>query len=62
MFLDEPTLGLDVKSISFIVKKLKDINKTIFLTSHDMGVVEKLCEDNIWLKVLDEKNDFEQIM
>lgn len=44
LFLDEPTLGLDVKSISFIVKKLKDINKTIFLTSHDMGVVEKLCD------------------
>jgi len=44
LFLDEPTLGLDIKSISFIVKKLKDINKTIFLTSHDMGVVEKLCD------------------
>jgi len=43
LFLDEPTLGLDVNSVSFIVKKLKNLNKTIFLTSHDMGVVEKLC-------------------
>jgi len=43
MFLDEPTLGLDVKSKKFIVEKLRDVKKTIFLTSHDMGVVEKLC-------------------
>lgn len=43
LFLDEPTLGLDVKSIALIIKKLKSLKKTIFLTSHDMGVVEKLC-------------------
>ena len=44
LFLDEPTLGLDVKTISFIINKLKNLKKTIFLTSHDMGVVEKLCD------------------
>jgi len=44
LFLDEPTLGLDVKTISFRIKKLKSLKKTIFLTSHDMGVVEKLCD------------------
>jgi ABC-2 type transport system ATP-binding protein len=44
LFLDEPTLGLDVKSISFIVDILKKQDKTIFLTSHDMNVVEKLCD------------------
>ncbi|MFO8017865.1 MAG: hypothetical protein R6U96_04470 [Promethearchaeia archaeon] len=44
MFLDESTLGLDVKSISFIVERLKESEKTIFLTSHDMNVVEKLCD------------------
>lgn len=44
LFLDEPTLGLDVKSIALIIKKLKNLKKTIFLTSHDMGVVEKLCD------------------
>ncbi|MFX1494130.1 MAG: ABC transporter ATP-binding protein [Promethearchaeota archaeon] len=43
LFLDEPTLGLDVKSINFVVEKLKSLDKTIFLTSHDMSVVEKLC-------------------
>ena len=44
LFLDEPTLGLDVKTTSFIIEKLKDLKKTIFLTSHDMSVVEKLCD------------------
>ena len=44
LILDEPTLGLDVKSKSLIVDTLKQLNKTIFLTSHDMGVVEKLCD------------------
>ena len=44
LFLDEPTLGLDVNSKSIIIKKLKELKKTIFLTSHDMSVVEKLCD------------------
>ena len=44
LFLDEPTLGLDVKSVSFIINKLKHMKNTIFLTSHDMNVVEKLCD------------------
>lgn len=44
MFLDEPTLGLDVKTKSFIINKLKKSNKTIFLTSHDMSIVDKLCD------------------
>ncbi|MBN1216053.1 MAG: ABC transporter ATP-binding protein [Candidatus Lokiarchaeota archaeon] len=43
-FLDEPTFGLDVKTVNFIVNKLKKLNKTIFLTSHNMNVVEKLCD------------------
>lgn len=42
--LDEPTLGLDVQLKDFIVKKLKNSENTILLTSHDMGVVEKLCD------------------
>jgi ABC-2 type transport system ATP-binding protein len=44
IFLDEPTLGLNVKSKKFAIKKLKNSGKTILLTSHDMDVVEKLCE------------------
>lgn len=43
LFLDEPTLGLDVKMVKFVIDKLKETNKTIFITSHDMNVVEKLC-------------------
>lgn len=44
LFLDEPTLGLDVKSTNLIIEKLRSLKKTIFLTSHDMSVVEKLCD------------------
>jgi len=43
LFLDEPTLGLDVKMVNFVIDKLKESKKTIFITSHDMNVVEKLC-------------------
>jgi len=43
-FLDEPTLGLDVKSVAFMINKIKKMNSTIFLTSHNMSVVEKLCD------------------
>ncbi|MFX1500548.1 MAG: ATP-binding cassette domain-containing protein [Promethearchaeota archaeon] len=43
LFLDEPTLGLDVKTTNFIIRKLKNMDKTIFLTSHNMDVVDKLC-------------------
>ncbi|MFX1308521.1 MAG: ABC transporter ATP-binding protein [Promethearchaeota archaeon] len=44
LFLDEPTLGLDVKVKSFIINKLKNLDKTIFFASHDMGAVEKLSD------------------
>lgn len=44
LFLDEPTLGLDVVTVDYITEKIKNTNKTIFLTSHDMRVVDKLCD------------------
>ncbi|MEE9379280.1 MAG: ABC transporter ATP-binding protein [Candidatus Lokiarchaeia archaeon] len=44
LVLDEPTLGLDVKLKSYIINVLKNTDSTILLTSHDMGVVEKLCD------------------
>ncbi len=44
LFLDEPTAGLDVISTLVVIDKLKNLNKTIFLTSHNMSVVEKLCD------------------
>lgn len=48
LFLDEPTIGLDPvvkESIRFLIKKMnKECNTTIFLTSHDIGDIEKLCK------------------
>lgn len=48
IFLDEPTIGLDVVSAQSIRKFLKTINKekksTIILTSHYMGDIEELCK------------------
>lgn len=44
LFLDEPTLGLDVKLKNYIVNKLMNTSKTILLTTHDMNVAEKLCD------------------
>lgn len=48
VFLDEPTIGLDVIAKETVQKFLKELNKekdtTILLTTHDMGDVEELCE------------------
>lgn len=48
LFLDEPTIGLDPvvkESIRALIKKMnKELHTTIFLTSHDVGDIEKLCK------------------
>ena len=48
LFLDEPTIGLDPvvkKNIRNLIKKMnKELGTTIFLTSHDVGDIEKLCK------------------
>jgi len=48
IFLDEPTIGLDVVVKQKIRNLITHINKaentTIFLTSHDAGDIEQLCE------------------
>lgn len=48
LLLDEPTLGLDVQTSMelrrFIKKLTDDGEKTILLSSHDMNVVEDVCE------------------
>ncbi len=44
LLLDEPARGLDVKTKDFMVKVFKESKKTILLTSHDMGIVDKLCD------------------
>lgn len=47
LFLDEPTSGLDVQSARLIRELIHDLNsagKTIFLTTHDMGEANQLCD------------------
>lgn len=48
LFLDEPTIGLDPVVKESIRKLIKLMNKeyktTIFLTSHDVSDIEKLCK------------------
>ncbi|WP_081841991.1 ABC transporter ATP-binding protein [Lachnoclostridium phytofermentans] len=48
LFLDEPTIGLDPvvkENIRTLIKKMnKDYGMTVFLTSHDVGDIEKLCK------------------
>ncbi|MFA6006778.1 MAG: ATP-binding cassette domain-containing protein [Candidatus Paceibacterota bacterium] len=51
ILLDEPTIGLDVvakKSLRDLLLKInKEEKTTIFLTSHDVGDVETLCDRTI---------------
>lgn len=48
LFLDEPTIGLDVvakKKMREFLKELKEVQKkTILLTTHDMDDIEYLCD------------------
>ena len=48
IFLDEPTIGLDVIAKRELRKTLIELNEqentTIFLTSHDTGDIESLCQ------------------
>lgn len=48
LYLDEPTIGLDIISKQKIRKFLREIQKnfqiTLLLTSHDMDDVEKVCD------------------
>lgn len=47
LFLDEPTIGLDVLAKARIRDFLKEINReyqtTVILTTHDLGDIEALC-------------------
>ena len=48
LFLDEPTIGLDVGSKYALRKFIKEINRvrgtTVILTTHDLGDIKELCE------------------
>ncbi len=51
VFLDEPTIGLDIVAKRKLRENLRRINQelgtTIFLTSHDAGDVEYICDRTI---------------
>ncbi|MDV3103762.1 ABC transporter ATP-binding protein [Thermococcus waiotapuensis] len=48
LFLDEPTLGLDVQSAvfvrEFVERLVREEGKTVLLTTHYMAEAEKLCD------------------
>jgi ABC-2 type transport system ATP-binding protein len=48
LFLDEPTIGLDVVAKERIRRFIQSINRersvTVILTTHDLGDVQRLCE------------------
>ncbi|RQH00291.1 ABC transporter ATP-binding protein [Natrarchaeobius oligotrophus] len=48
VFLDEPTLGLDVESSIELRESLKDLvrrdERTVLVSSHDMEVIQDLCD------------------
>ena len=50
LFLDEPMLGLDPRTVKEVIQFLLNLNKTIFLTSHQMHVVGDLCDRIAFLK------------
>ncbi len=48
LFLDEPTVGIDVQSKAFILenlKKINDMDTTIIYTSHYLEEAENLCHN-----------------
>lgn len=47
LFLDEPTAGLDpanARQVTTLIRQQQEAGKTIFLTTHDMAVVDALCD------------------
>ena len=56
LFLDEPTVGVDVHSKNVIIENLFEINRngtTIVYTSHYLEEAENLCS---YLAIIDEGN------
>lgn len=47
LFLDEPTTGLDpanARRVTTLIRRQQEAGKTIFLTTHNMAVVDALCD------------------
>lgn len=50
ILLDEPTLGLDIETgyeVRQLLKKFSEAGKTIIISTHDMPVVQDLCERTV---------------
>lgn len=71
LFLDEPTLGLDVQTRvtiwEYIVKLKKEHNMTIFLTTHYMEEADELCDrvaiiDHGEIKALDKPGKLKELI
>ena len=67
LFLDEPMLGLDPNSVKKVISILKNLNITIFLTSHQMDIVSRLCDRLAFLKEgkiikIDTQDNFEKMI
>lgn len=48
LFLDEPTSGVDANSaldLHYLIRKIASKGTTIFLTSHNLNELEKLCNE-----------------
>ncbi len=47
LVLDEPANGLDpagIRSVRSLLQRLRDMGKTVFMSSHVLGEVERLCD------------------
>ena len=49
LFLDEPTIGLDVKTVNLFIDKIKNVETTVIFTSYNLSVVEKLCDRIVFI-------------
>jgi ABC-2 type transport system ATP-binding protein len=53
VYLDEPTIGLDVVAKSRVRDFIREVNKqrqiTVILTTHDMADIEKICDRLIFI-------------
>jgi len=51
--LDEPLVGLDVKGQQEVISLLKSVreqNKSVFFSSHNMDIVERICDRAVLIK------------
>ncbi len=44
LILDEPTDGLDEKTIRLVAERLKNLNSTLLVASHDRGFLNGICD------------------